>query len=79
MRPIEQIGAEVLHPYLGYVFSPTHSDQARAAYALAFEALLAGTGEKPACRTMVGLLALAHDRACEAELADAIAAELRAA
>jgi hypothetical protein len=46
----------------------------RAAYALAFEALLAGTGEKPACRTMVGLLALAHDRACEAELADAIVA-----
>jgi DNA replication protein DnaC len=27
--------------------------------------------EKQACRTMVGLLALAHDRACEAELADA--------
>jgi hypothetical protein len=27
---------------------------------------------------MVGLLALAHDRACEAELADAIAAELDA-
>ena len=50
----------------------------RVAYALAFEALLAGAGEKPACRTMVGLLALAHDRACEAELADAIAAELDA-
>ena len=46
--------------------------------ALAFEALLASTGEKPACRTMVGLLALAHDRACEAELADAITAELDA-
>jgi hypothetical protein len=27
---------------------------------------------------MVGLLALAHDRACEAELADAIAADLDA-
>ena len=50
----------------------------RAAYARAFEALLAGVGEKPACRTMVGLLALAHDRACEAELADAIAADLDA-
>jgi len=50
----------------------------RTAYALAFEALLAGMGEKPACRTMVGLLALAHDRVCEAELADAIAAELDA-
>jgi transposase InsO family protein len=50
----------------------------RAAYARAFEALLAGVGEKRACRTMVGLLALAHDRACEAELADAIEAELDA-
>ena len=35
-------------------------------------------GEKQACRTMVGLLALAHDRACEAELAEAIEAELDA-
>ncbi len=50
----------------------------RLAYARAFEALLAGIGEKRACRTMVGLLALAHDRACEAELADAIAADLDA-
>ena len=48
----------------------------RAAYARAFEVLLATIGEKRACRTMVGLLALAHDRACEAELADAIAADL---
>ena len=50
----------------------------RAAYARAFEALLAGIGEKRACRTMVGLLALAHDRACEAELAGAITADLDA-
>jgi hypothetical protein len=48
----------------------------RRAYRRAFEALLAGNGEKQACRTMVGLLALAHDRACEAELAAAIDAEL---
>jgi hypothetical protein len=48
----------------------------RAAYARAFDVLLTSVGEKPACRTMVGLLALAHDRACEAELADAIAADL---
>jgi hypothetical protein len=34
--------------------------------------------EKQACRTMVGLLALAHDRACEAELAHAIEADLDA-
>jgi hypothetical protein len=38
----------------------------------AFEALLAGDGENQACRITVGLLALAHDRACEAELAGAI-------
>jgi len=48
----------------------------RAAYARAFEVLLTSIGEKRACRAMVGLLALAHDRACEAELADAIAADL---
>ena len=40
----------------------------RRAYALAFDALLARIGERPACRAMVGLLALAHERACEAEL-----------
>jgi transposase InsO family protein len=50
----------------------------RRAYQRAFEALLDGLGEKPACRTMVGLLALAHERACEAELAAAIEAELDA-
>jgi hypothetical protein len=50
----------------------------RPAFARAFEALLAGVGEKRACRTMVGLLALAHDRTCEAELAEAVAAELDA-
>ncbi len=44
----------------------------RRAFALAFEALLAGLGERPACRAMVGLLALAHERACEAELAVAL-------
>ncbi len=50
----------------------------RRAYQRAFEALLAADGEKRACRTMVGLLALAHARACEAELAEAIAVELDA-
>jgi hypothetical protein len=50
----------------------------RRAYAKAFEALLAETGKKIACRTMVGLLALAHERACEAELAIEIDAELDA-
>jgi hypothetical protein len=50
----------------------------RRAYQRAFEALLAGNGEKQACRTTVGLLALAHERACEGELAAAIEAELDA-
>ena len=50
----------------------------REAYKRAFEALLASVGDKRACRTMVGLLALAHDRACEAELADLIAEDLDA-
>jgi hypothetical protein len=47
-------------------------------YARAFEKLLAERGDKQACRTMVGLLALAHDRACEAELAAILDAELAA-
>ena len=50
----------------------------RRAYARAFEALLSAESEKQACHTMVGLLALAHDRACEAELAEAINADLDA-
>ena len=48
----------------------------RRAYARAFDKLLAERGDRHACRTMVGLLALAHDRACEAELAAAIDADL---
>ena len=50
----------------------------RRPYQRVFEALLAGDSEKQACRTMVGLLALAHDRACEAELAVALDGELDA-
>jgi hypothetical protein len=50
----------------------------RRAYQRAFEALLASDSEKQVCRTMVGLLLLAHDRACEAELAEAIDGELDA-
>ena len=58
----------------------TYRDQLfpRRAFARAFETLLAKQSEKHACRTMVGLLALAHDRACEAELAAAIDADLDA-
>jgi hypothetical protein len=50
----------------------------RRAYGRAFKALLASGSEKQACRTMVGLLALAHDRACEAELSVALDGELDA-
>lgn len=50
----------------------------RRAYRKAFDALLAGAGEKAACKTIVSLLALAHERACEAELAAAIEEELDA-
>src|SRR5215475_13785207 len=50
----------------------------RRAYQRVFEALLANDNEKQACRTMVGLLALAHDRAGETGLAAAMAAELDA-
>jgi hypothetical protein len=41
----------------------------RPAYQRTFERLLAERPERQACRIMVELLALAHERACEAELA----------
>ena len=50
----------------------------RAAYAGAFEALLAAQPDRKACQTMVGLLALAHERGCEAELAQALDQDLAA-
>src|SRR5262249_3479034 len=50
----------------------------RRASARAFETLLTGGNERQTCRTMVGLLALAHERACEAELAEALDEELDA-
>jgi hypothetical protein len=50
----------------------------RLAYARTFEALLAAQTPRNACRTMVELLAMAHERACEAELAECLQAELDA-
>ena len=50
----------------------------RPAYARAFEALCADVGDKRACKVTVELLALALDRTCEAELAEAIDADLDA-
>ncbi|MDI1265465.1 MAG: IS21 family transposase [bacterium] len=50
----------------------------REAYRLTFERLIAELPERAACRLMVDLLALAHDRGCEAQLADALGADLAA-
>ena len=44
----------------------------RQAYRRAFDALLETKGERAACRETVALLSLAHERTCEAELAEAI-------
>jgi hypothetical protein len=50
----------------------------RDAYRKTFDRLLERMTERAACRTMVELLALAHDRACEAELADVLTSNLDA-
>ena len=51
----------------------------RDAYRLTFDRLLEKLPEKSACRLMVDLLAMAHERGCEAELAALLAADLAAA
>jgi len=50
----------------------------RPAYKRVFEALQEQGDIRTACKVTVELLALAHERACEAELAEAIAADLDA-
>jgi hypothetical protein len=50
----------------------------RQAYRTTFERLLERLSEREACRITVALLALAHERACEAELAESLAADLAA-
>ena len=50
----------------------------REPYRLMFEYLLVAVGEREACRISVELLALAHERACEAELAQILAEDLAA-
>jgi hypothetical protein len=50
----------------------------REAYRLTFEQLLGSQSERAACRQMVELLSLAHERACEAELAGLLAESLAA-
>jgi hypothetical protein len=49
----------------------------RRAFRDMFAAMLEQTGEKAACRMAVDLLALAHDRGCEAELAAQLEEDLR--
>lgn len=51
----------------------------RDAYRLTFDRLIEGMPEKAACRLMVDILSLAHDRGCEAELAAVLITELDAA
>jgi hypothetical protein len=50
----------------------------RDAYRRTFDRLLEKIPEKSACRIMVDLLALAHDRGCETELASILAGDLAA-
>ena len=50
----------------------------RDAYRLTFDRLLEKLPEKSACHLMVNLLALAHERGCEAELATLLAVDLAA-
>src|SRR4051812_24792749 len=50
----------------------------REAYRRAFEALREALPERQACRIAVDLLALAHDRGCEGELAECLSVELAA-
>lgn len=50
----------------------------RAAYRRAFEAMQERCDQRYACKVTVELLMLAHERACEAELAEALIADLDA-
>ena len=50
----------------------------RAGFRQTWDALIAAGSPRTACRTMVGLLALAHEQACEAELAAELEAILTA-
>jgi hypothetical protein len=49
----------------------------RDAYRCTFDALLEQVGERQACRITVELLAMAHERGCERELADQLAQGLK--
>ena len=57
----------------------TYRDQLfpRQAFRDLFDMMLEQTSDKQACRMTVDLLALAHDRGCEAELASQIEEDMR--
>ncbi len=50
----------------------------RQAYKLTFERLIEQLPERAACKTTVELLVLAHDRGCEADLAQVLEEDLAA-
>lgn len=50
----------------------------REAYRRTFDTLMERLPERQACRIMVDLLAMAHERGCESELADQLTASLQA-
>ena len=60
------------------LLSQVYRDQLfpREAYRLTFEFLREEMAERAACKTMVALLSLAHDRACEAQLASVLSDDL---
>jgi hypothetical protein len=81
-KPIEPRSGSMLHQAVSALalLNLVCRDQLfpRDAYRLTFDRLLEKTGEKPACQLMVELLALAHDRGCEAGLATILSAGLAA-
>jgi hypothetical protein len=64
--------------YRDQLFPRQAYTRAFEAYTRAFEAMGAKLPARTACRTMVDLLALAHERACEAELAERLDEDLKA-
>ena len=50
----------------------------REAYRRTFDSLIEQPLERAACKIIVELLSLAHERGCEAELADALTEDLEA-
>ena len=76
-KPIEPRSGSMLHPAVSVLalLNLVYRDQLfpRDAYRRTFDRLLEKLSEKSACRLMVDLLALAHERGCEADLAALLA------